>query len=157
MILSYFEKIMNRSRKNTKNHTAILHAIEKRCGKIFKDHPISAAYIFGSTAMETRSQESDVDIAVLLDKRLSKKARFALRLKLMEKIARALKKEADVVVLNDVASLFFKYVIISEGKVVYQKDESERADFECRLMGIYFDYQPFLELYNDNYVKTHAK
>ncbi|OGW70152.1 MAG: hypothetical protein A2036_02735 [Omnitrophica bacterium GWA2_50_21] len=134
-----------------------MHALEKQCVKIFKDQPIIAGYVFGSTALKTRSPASDLDIALFLDERLSKKARFALRLDVAGRLSRALQHDADVVVLNDVASLFFKYVIISEGKVIYENDEADRADFECRLMGVYFDYQPFLEQYNENYVKTHAK
>lgn len=123
---------------------------------ICQEFPVDLAYVFGSVAQENPHRESDVDIAVLLSDALSQEERFELRLKLIGALSRTLKKPVDVVVLNDTASLFFKYVILKEGQLLYQKSEEQRLDFESRLMSLYFDYQPFLEQCQQHYVETHV-
>lgn len=121
---------------------------------IFRSHPeIKSVYLFGSRATGKAVKNSDYDFAILIDEDLSKGKRFDLRLRLMAEISKALKTDAvDVVILNDLASLFFKYAIIKEGKVVYQKNDMETAEFESRTLGLYFDFQSFLEEYNRSYL-----
>lgn len=119
----------------------------------FKKYGVVLAYLFGSYATGLAGAKSDIDIAVLLPKDMIKIKRFEVRLKLMEECARIFKKEIDLLVLNDISSLFFKYAIFNEGKIIYQCDDSNRADFESGIIGEYFDFQPFLNLYNNHYVK----
>lgn len=121
---------------------------------IFREQPVLLAYIFGSSVDDKEVSESDVDVGVLLVGGLTKEKRFEIRLNLMGQLARVFKKKVDLVVVNDTASLFLKYVIIKEGKLVYSKSELERIDFESRVLGLYFDFQPFLDTYNQNYVKS---
>jgi len=71
----------------------------------------------------------------------------------MEQLARRFKNKVDVVILNDVSSLLFKYAILREGKLICRASESAMIDFENRIMGEYFDFQPFLKLYHEHYVK----
>lgn len=129
----------------------------KKLNQIFGRNQVSLAYIFGSFATGRTIKNSDVDVAVMLNKKLNKMDRFEIRLKLIQNLKKFFGREVEVVVLNDTTSLFFKYIIIHEGKLIYQKNEGERLDYECRLMGEYFDFQPFLNLYNKNYVKNAAR
>ena len=71
----------------------------------------------------------------------------------MGAISKIFKKEVDVILLNDIRSLFFKYIIMKEGKIIYQENEASVADFESKTLGMYFDFRPFLENYNKAYVK----
>ncbi len=63
-----------------------------------------SAYLFGSRA-ETRShRESDVDVAVLLDRRVfqTERERFEERLRLIGELGRTLhRNDVDLVILND--------------------------------------------------------
>jgi len=120
---------------------------------LFKKYGVQLAYLFGSAVHGKTARESDVDIAVLLSERFSKKKRFEIRLALMEQLARRFKNKVDVVILNDVSSLLFKYAILREGKLICRASESAMIDFENRIMGEYFDFQPFLKLYHEHYVK----
>lgn len=122
--------------------------------KIFAGVPASFAYLFGSYATRTATGKSDVDIAVLFDRPTPKAERFERRLQLMADLSRLLKKNVEVVVLNDVSSLFFKYAIIKEGILLYKKSEAARIEFEDKILGEFFDFQPFLDAYNRHYVKT---
>lgn len=121
---------------------------------IFKSLPaVKSVYIFGSRATGKVVKNSDYDFAVLFDSSLPKENRFDLKLKLMTKLSCALGTDAvDVVVLNDLSSLFFKYIIIKEGKLIYQKSDLSTAEFESRTLGLYFDFRPFMEEYNRNYL-----
>lgn len=138
-----------------KNSLLPISKIKTLLHPTFHKFSVDLAYIFGSIAQHTARPESDVDIAVLLSDALSQEERFELRLKLIGAFSHILKKSVDVVILNDTVSLFFKYVIIKEGRLLYQKSEEHRMDFESRLMSLYFDYQPFFEQYQQHYVETH--
>ena len=127
---------------------------KKKLIPIFRRYNVRNAYLFGSTASGNNIPESDVDIAVMLPEKYTVKKRFDIRLKLTTDLNRYCGGKADVVVLNDTKSLFFQYVIIKEGILLYEKSEEERVDYEMKTMNRYFDFQPFLELYNRQYVKN---
>lgn len=127
---------------------------KKQFIQIFRKEGVLLAYIFGSSAIGNATRESDMDIAVLLPENLNKSDRFNIRLRLIDKLSSIFKKNIDMVVLNDTASLFFKYVIITEGQIIYEKFEGSRGQFESGIMGRYFDFQPFLNLYNKHYVQN---
>ncbi|MBI5411637.1 nucleotidyltransferase domain-containing protein [Candidatus Peregrinibacteria bacterium] len=124
---------------------------------IFRRSSVLFAYQFGSTVNGHARHDSDVDIAVFLDPKLSPTERFDKRLVLMSDLEGILKKRVDLVVFNDLQSLFFTYVIVSEGCLIYTNREEAHLDFVSRAMGLYFDYQPFMELYNKHYVQKCAQ
>ena len=132
----------------------ITQAQLKKIQALFRKYGVILAYLFGSQARETAGPISDTDIAVLLPKKHSEKRRFEIRLALMRECAKILKSDTDLVVFNDVSSLFFQYVILNEGKLIYQSSEEEALDFESRTLGRYFDFEPFLAAYNKQYVKN---
>lgn len=124
---------------------------------VFEKAGVALAYLFGSEATGQATRASDVDTAVLFDEDVAKSERFRQRLNLMGAIERIVKKPVDVVVLNDTASLLLQYAVIKEGQFLYQRSEEARLDFEAKLLGRYFDYQPFLDDYNAHYVETHLQ
>lgn len=130
-----------------------LKEIQSQLLPLFKqENSILFVYVFGSTAQGTTNFESDVDLAIYLDE---KKARdlFKKRLFLIEKVQSILKKSTEVVILNEIKSIFFKFVIIKEGIVIFEKDHSKRVDFELKTMQEYYDFQPFIEEYNKAYLQ----
>lgn len=117
----------------------ITKTLQKRKGVLF-------CYIFGSFACHSFNSKSDVDIAVYLDKR-NKVDFFEKRLELISEISRALKKEADILILNT-APLFLKYVVLKEGKLIFSRNENQRIEFELKTINDYFDFKPILKKYN---------
>lgn len=103
---------------------------------------VRLAYLFGSYAQGKEGPLSDVDVAVLVDQRLSESSRFDLRLKLIKRISEILRvKESgrlDVVVMND-APLSLNYEIIKEGRVLFAKDVEERVEMESKILSKYLD------------------
>jgi predicted nucleotidyltransferase len=117
-----------------------------------KDNHILFGYIFGSAALGNTNRQSDIDVAVYLDPNRVKNI-LEKRLQMIEKCQSLLKKPVDVVILNEEQSIFFKFVIIKEGTVVFERDHGQRVDFELRTMQEYYDYQPFLDAYNKAYIQ----
>jgi len=118
-----------------------------------KDKDIIFAYLFGSAVSQKGfNLKSDVDIAVFLDEKRVQD-NFEKRLKLMGATEKAISKETEVVILNDIQSIFFKFVILSEGKLIFERDHSLRLEFELKTIRDYFDFKPFIEKYNQAYLK----
>ncbi len=131
--------------------------LDKKFQDIFKRNHVCCAYLFGSEARGEALKESDRDIAILLHPQLSLKKRFEIRLKLIEVFERYYKEQIDLVILNDISSLFFRYVIITEGKVFFEENQIQRVEFENKIISEYFDYVPFFDLYNKEYVTRNLK
>lgn len=113
-----------------------------------KQKEILFCYIFGSfLGKYFNPEKSDIDIAIYL-KNGKNIDFFEKKLEFIEKFSRALKNnKIDIVILNR-SSPFLKFVIISEGKLIYEKNKSKRIDFEILSINEYFDYKPYIELYN---------
>lgn len=105
----------------------------KELTRYFEERPrlgVSSVYLYGSHAQGRAHQESDVDLAVLLDwKRYSTAAqRFDARVRLGSELISVLGiNDVDLVVLNDLPPLFGRRIVY-EGKRVYLGNpEADRA------------------------------
>ena len=123
--------------------------------KVFKKYNVVFAYLFGSQATGKTNQASDFDIAVMLPEKYDSSKRFKIRLKIMSEVGRAVgyPDKVDLVVLNDTKLILFKFVIIREGKVIYENNHLKRVNFELKTMNNYYDFSPFIEAYNKAYLK----
>jgi len=123
--------------------------LEKEKGLLF-------GYLFGSATQGKTNFESDIDLAVYLDEKKSGDF-FKKRLFLIEEVQSILKKPTEVIILNEIKSIFFKFVIIKEGKVIFERDRAKRIDFELKTMQEYYDFQPFIKEYNKAYLRRSLK
>ena len=106
---------------------------------IRKQKYVKVAYLFGSAAKGELGPLSDIDLAFLLDERLSKGRRGDKLLFLINSISDILNTDRfDVVIMNDMP-LLFKFNIIKHGQVIGCKDNSERVMFETHIMSEYLD------------------
>ncbi len=107
------------------------------------------AYLFGSYAKGTHGEKSDIDIAIYLKDEgiLERDPLYPSRLAI--KIEKALdeKKAVDVSVLNG-STLVFRSQVLRYGKLLYSKDEKKRIKFETSSLAQYYDFKPYLEMYN---------
>ena len=129
----------------------------KEMSKIFAKHKVVFAYLFGSQATGKAVKSSDVDIAIMLDENIDAKKRFEIRCKIIPQLSKLFRKETEVVVLNDTKSILFKFIIIKEGKMIYEKNHEKRFVFELKTMNEYYDFAPFIEKYNKAYLKRELK
>ena len=45
------------------------------------------------------------------------------------------------------------FAVISQGSILYERDIQTKIDCEARIMGLYFDYLPFLKLARQDIIK----
>ncbi len=115
---------------------------------IFEMNPlVKLVYFFGSKAVDKQGPMSDFDFAVYLDENDKNKI-LDNRLSLMDKLSRLLKTDKiDVVMLNTTQSPELKYNIISQGKLIYEK-QPFRVMVEPKILNEYFDFHYSISKYN---------
>lgn len=99
-------------------------------------HNVQFAYLFGSYAEGTHNDSSDIDIAVYLND-----TSLDAKLSLGYTLGKILKKEIDLVILNDVKNIYLLESILYKGVVV--KDAEERALFEVQKNHEIIDFKNF--------------
>ncbi len=120
----------------------------KKIKKIFASFKeVKLVYFFGSRASGQAGALSDFDFAVFLEEKDRKKI-FQIRTSLMDKIGRLLKTDkVDIVILNTTESPELKYNIITQGKIIFERD-LYRVVVEPRILTEYFDFRLMLKRYN---------
>lgn len=88
-------------------------------------------YLFGSQADGSATPSSDIDIAVLLDKKMDSVARFDLQ----ETLAIELNQDVDLIDLLT-ASTVLQNQVIMNGELLYGS-ENEQTKFEMQIMSMY--------------------
>jgi len=108
---------------------------EKRIAQVMKAIPeVIAAYLFGSAARGETDQFSDVDVAVLLEDDLPKERRWDIEGRLLDQLFRIVGQDkADVVDLKT-APLWFQRVVITTGRVIYERDRQKREAYERQVL-----------------------
>jgi predicted nucleotidyltransferase len=108
---------------------------EKRIAQVMEATPeVIAAYLFGSAARGETDQFSDVDVAVLLEDDLPKERRWDIEGRLLDQLFRIVGQDkADVVDLKT-APLWFQRVVITTGRVIYERDRQKREAYERQVL-----------------------
>ena len=110
------------------------------------NHPrVMFAYIYGSVLLSDSPR--DIDIAVYLFpvdfEKLSRNGEVSLSfaIPLEMDLEKQVKRKIDVQVLNR-APLSFRYRVITDGKLIVDKDSNARCDFEYLSRVEYYDFSP---------------
>ncbi len=104
---------------------------------------VKFAYLFGSYATARARVESDVDIAVYISQEYDL---FDARLEIHHKLQKALKKEVDLVILNNAKNFDLLEDIFREGKVVKESADDARLMFELYKEHEIKDYKIFKKM-----------
>jgi predicted nucleotidyltransferase len=122
-------------------------SLEQTIGEaLARDPGLIATYLFGSHADGRVHRESDVDVAVLLDRRSyeSPRARFAARLRLIGELGHALgRSDIDLVILNDAPPPLAR-AILTSGRLVFCRDDETTHAFLRTVLLRAADLEPFL-------------
>lgn len=103
-----------------------------------------AVYLFGSLAEGKAHPLSDVDIALLFDETLSPQQMFERTLALGAMIEQVLPVAVDVIPLNRAGPLL-RFQVIQKGRLVLERDRTQRCLFHMRTMNAYYDAKPYLD------------
>ena len=106
-----------------------------------KEENVLFAYLFGSVSRGDHTEKSDVDIAVYLsDSSLDK------RLEVHHALEVALKRNVDLLLLNEVKNIYLLENVLKEGMLV--KDGEDRALFEVEKNLQIIDFKNFKRYIN---------
>src|SRR5271154_1880464 len=108
--------------------------------KYFKSQPeVRAAFLFGSVAKKTARATSDIDLALLLDSSVLEKDYLEQRMKWMDDLSKLLKREVDVIVLNESGPVLI-HQVLRYGKLLYETDHTSTTAFKAHAMIDYVDW-----------------
>jgi hypothetical protein len=89
--------------------------------------------------------DSDVDVAVLIDRRVPPGRISKYRLKLMADLGAALRRsDVDAVILNE-ASPLLAHRVLSQGTLVFERSAPARVRFQTKTASLYLDLIPIFE------------
>jgi predicted nucleotidyltransferase len=114
-----------------------------------KEYNVKIAVLFGSLATGKANNDSDVDLAVLLEKDFFPNGTFEAG-KLKRKIIRELTdlletSKIDLVLLNQVSSLL-SFQVAKTGKLIYQRNSGDFAGFASLALRRHNDAKLFYQL-----------
>jgi predicted nucleotidyltransferase len=95
---------------------------------------IAAAYLFGSTATGRDHQGSDLDLAIIVKKTISRSERLRIEADLSSR----LRRDVDLVVFGQAAPLL-QHQILKYGHLICENDPAERVRQEVRARAEYLD------------------
>lgn len=114
--------------------------------RVFQDHQVTLAYLFGSQATGKAGPLSDVDIAVLFAEGLSDRERFRLRCHLIAELMGVFRRnDVDVVDLAE-ASPVLRNHVRKYGQLLYCVDDRLRVRFQTEALRDYLDTKPIREV-----------
>lgn len=124
-----------------------LEALEATLREFFAHAPpeIIAAYLYGSRARGTATDQTDIDVALLYVEP-PPRSLDGLPLDLEADLERMLGVPVQAIALNG-APVDLVHRVLRDGKLVLDRDRSRRIRFEVTARNEYFDLQPFLERY----------
>ena len=137
----------------TDKHTEkIRNSLLSIAPNLFNRHPVLFAYLYGSYATGIVHPFSDLDIGIYVE-RLPENKHLNLQLSLSLELDSLLKTEmaSEIRIINKLPLVILGN-IVTDGILIYSKDEILRVDFETSVRSAYFDFLPIVQKYNNAYI-----
>ena len=122
-----------------RNLQEVKSIIDVNIKKLIEEFNISLIYVFGSYAKGTNTENSDLDIGILINGDTSLMTRLSV---LNEMVGILDREDIDLIILNE-ADEVLKFQVIKYGKLIYVRDLTEKVLFEARAMSEYMDMEHF--------------
>lgn len=124
-------------------NSRVLSSDEKIIQSYFQRQPdVEAVFLFGSAAKGRSRPDSDLDLAVLLDRSVPEETYLPQRLTFAGDLSLQLKTDVDVVILNE-AGPVLKHQVLLYGRLLYETDHRLITRFKARAWLEYFDWLPY--------------
>lgn len=142
--------MMNGEKENAHRipRSEMVSRLEAAMPGILASQPVMLAYLYGSTADGSRLPFSDVDIALVLEPNcpLSAYERMKLELNIAAEIEHLGDMQEVDVRSIDAAPLTVRGMVVSEGILLYSRNEEFRIQYEVHTRKLYFDFLPVVEM-----------
>lgn len=122
-----------------KDLNEVVNILKNNLNDLLEKYDIKLIYIFGSYAKGKNDKNSDLDIAVLLEKGYNPLDKLSLIGDFTDIFKR---DDIDLVILND-ANPVLEHQVIKYGKLAYMKDEDTKVFYEVRVLKEYMDMEYF--------------
>jgi len=110
--------------------------IERAAAPIDRQHGLVALYLFGSQASGRARPDSDVDVAVMVERLPTALQRVQLREDMSERLGRAV----DLVFLDDASPILVRQVL-RHGRLLVDRQPRRRAELVVRTLTDYADLE----------------
>ena len=145
---------MTKKRRPPEKETIIIR-LQAELPEILQGRPVMLAYLFGSVADGTTLPSSDVDIALVLEPGcdLAPYDRMKMEFDIAAEVEkRCTVKEADIRSI-DSAPLTVKGTVLTEGVLLFSRDEEFRVDYEVYMRKMYFDFLPVAKMMREEFFR----
>jgi predicted nucleotidyltransferase len=136
--------------------------LRKKLRTILNDKPVQLVYLYGSMAEGYPLAHSDIDLALVLDHRhqLSPYQQMLLAIDISAQLEQSLPgRQIDIRFINQ-APLMVQGRILTNGFLLYTKNEDFRVTYETLTRKQYFDFLPVVKMMQKAYfahMKTDLK
>jgi predicted nucleotidyltransferase len=121
--------------------------IENLAGYFQAEPDVLTVYIFGSFGTESQTTLSDLDVAILFERKLS----LMEELRHAAEISSLLKMEkVDLLNLNT-APVRMQHRVLRQGQKIFERFPEKTQDFVEQVLEIYHDYQGIFRKYQEDF------
>jgi uncharacterized protein len=128
--------------------------IERIARELAKNKNIELVYLFGSQAKE-RKKPKDLDIAMLLKKKLSPEKTIAFKEDVISKLHPFVDYEIDIIILNH-ASPFLKHQVLKYGKLLFSRSEKSVSLFRYKAITEHLNLKPLHDFFIREIYRRHG-
>lgn len=115
--------------------------IREKIVDYFLDKKPKLIYLFGSYAKNINRDESDIDIAVLLETPMESMGKYKYKMELVDLLG----KEVDLIDLAD-ANIILKHQIVTTGKNLFCRTKLEKDEFKYGVISCYYQYKEDIDV-----------
>jgi len=127
--------------------------LDKLKNLIKENKSVLVAYLYGSEATGRAGVLSDIDIGILVKEDINKEDYIRFEIEMASSINKDLPgKVIDVRIINN-APLDFRYRVIKEGKLIFERIIKDRVDFEVSTIRNYLEFNNFYKAYRDSFFR----
>ena len=134
------------------NAEQIQNTLIRNAPRILEKYPVLFAYLYGSFATGVVHPFSDIDIGIYVEE-VAGGRNLSLELGISLEFDEELtgNVQSDFRVINDLP-LSFLGQIVTEGILIYCRDDIARVDFEVSVRMAYFDFYSVLKMHQKEYL-----
>lgn len=137
--------VLNGDKRVNIKRNNLIKKLKKEVYNVDIFEEIELAILYGSRAKGNHKNDSDLDLAFLLNKNFFEKIKIVeFRLNLINYFSEAIGLEADVIILNSAKPLL-KFQVLKYGELIYVNDNFSYPSYFSKCLKEFFDFKYFRE------------